>query len=670
MNRYESNQKGTSPALSALINEFAKMPSSAFDETRRKSLDVAPFAIIPVECFLMFPHSKGYFNYDIQAITKNPTIRRMLSGMTLETRTYKCKCSDLWEGWNNFITRGRSGKVDLKIPYIDFIHNSHKHTALPYNPYHYLNIAPAVMFDNTQSFKSNQGIKDPAETREVAGVEENVYTETGLQGENFALESSNAYKKGVSALPAVMYTKIAKEYQNSNLLQDNPNWYPENENHDLILPYGCEHASTASYDNPTRKFEDSITLPDGTTGTANELQPTNDVKSYPWLNVLYYKQRKGNYFNTGSPFPDLIRGDVPTLDILGAELESDVIDKVSGGSLTNITATINSNNALSPANTQANKTIFLNDGDKQIMAAYGTDSGVTDSTLRNSLKTAIEKIIVNVNQPTVTDPEYKIHSKVVKGLNISMNQWRKLATMTVFKERMARTDGSYNQMIEAQFKWNPKWHEHSVTYCGGSVQPIVFSEVVQTSEDGASPLGTTAGRAVSSSYNEQIYVDSDDYTIVMTVLTITPDDYYSQGLKREWTELLQSQQYFPILNNLQPQAILNKELFLSGDDSVDEDVLNYQELFAHFKSRQNEVSGMLALPISKVGETGAYIFNRLIENTPQFNNKFVTGEFTDNENLCFASTEQAQFILSIVSQFKYVGPIPAVTQPSDMGLSY
>lgn len=663
MNRYESNQKGTSPALSALINEFAKMPQSAFDETRRKSLDIAPYAIVPCECFLMFPHSKGYFNYDIQAITKNPTIRRMLSGMTIELRTYKCKCSDLWEGWNNFITRGRSGKVDLQIPSLDFIHNSHKHTALPYNPYHYLNIAPAVMFDNTQSFKSNQGIKDPAETRTVAGQTENVYGATGLQGTSFALESSDAYTKGVSALPAVMYAKIAKEYQNSNLLQDNPNWYPENENHDLILPYGCTHASTASYDNPTCKFEDSITLPDGTTGSANELQPTNDVKSYPWLNVLYYKQRKGNYFNTGSPFPDLIRGDVPTLDIIGAELESDVIDKVSGGS---VSATINHINSAVFQGSNGNTATLLWDNSVDKNKPGIVYSGLDKNARMNELINGIQHN-ASINY---TDPTYKINSKVVKGLNISMNQWRKLATMTVFKERMARTDGSYNQMIEAQFKWNPHWHEHSVTYCGGSVQPIVFSEVVQTSEDGSSPLGTTAGRAVSSSYNEQIYVEADDYTIVMTVLTITPDDYYSQGLKREWTELLQSQQYFPILNNLAPQAILNKELFLSGDDSVDEDVLNYQELFSHFKSRQNEVSGLLALPIEKVGDTGAFIFNRLFENTPQFNNKFVTGEFTDNENLCFASTEQAQFVISMVSQFKYIAPMPAVTQPSDMGISY
>lgn len=653
MDRYETNSKGTSPALSALINQFAKMPRSAFDETRRKSFDASPFAIIPVECFLMFPNSQAYINYDVTAITKNPTIKRMLSGMSVELRTYKGKCSDFWEGWNNFITRGRSGKLNLQIPTVNFIHNG-LFTTAPFNPAHYLNIAPATHFAKNQSFEDNQGFIDPTDT-----TNNDV---TGLQGLSFDLTNSTAYKDGINALPFVMYAKIAKEYQNSNLLQNNPNWYPENENHDLILPYNATHVSNASYDAPTVKFGDTVTLPDGTTGTANEVQPEATGKSYPWLNVLYYRQRKGNYFNTGSPFPDLLRGDIPTIDALSAELNSDVIDKISDGSLSSITA-----------NMDVKTTQVSNNSSTFSLGLYNlnnTSKLTTPNGTPDKLADALNLLGVRVNQPTLTDPTFKLHDKTIKGISFSLNMWRRLAALTVFRERMARTDGSYNQMIQSQFQHNPKWHEHSVVYCGGCSQPIVFSEVVQQSADSTSPLGTTAGRAVTSSYNNQITVHADDFTIVMTVLTITPDDYYSQGLDRMWTELTQSEQYFPILNNLEPQAILNKELFITGNDSDDNDVLNYQELFSHFKSRQNQVSGLMALPISKVGDTGAFIFNRLFTSKPEFNNKFVTGKFTDNENLAFASTEQAQFVFSVVSQMKYIAPMPAVTQPSDMGLSY
>lgn len=650
MDRYETNSKGTSPALSALINQFANMPRSAFDETRRKSLDASPFAIVPIECFLMFPNSQAYLNYDVSAITKDPTIKRILSSMSVELRTYKCKCSDLWEGWNNFVTRGRSGKLNLSIPTVDFIHNS-KFTTLPYNPAHYLNIAPATHIKKDLSFSGNQGIFDPTDTTN--------YGASGLVGSSFALGSSSAYKAGINALPFVMYAKIAKEYQNSNLLQGNPNWYPENENHDLILPYNCTHASNASFDDPTVAIGDTVTLPDGTTATANALEPENTGISYPWLNILYNRQRKGNYFNTGSPFPDLLRGDIPTLDIIGAELNSDAITKLTG-------ATINTDNILGLTSDVGNtETVYFTN----ISSRPGFQASTTGATPRANLKASFDKLGIN-------DATFKLSDKTVNGLNISMKQWRRLATLTVFRERMARTDGSYNQMIQAQFQHNPKWHEHSVTYCGGSSQPIVFSEVVQQSADASSPLGTTAGRAVTSSYNNQITVEADDFTIFMTVMTITPDDYLSQGIDRMWSELTQAEQYFPILNNLDPQAIKNKELFLTGTDSDDEDVFDYQELFAHFKSRQNQVSGLMSCPIgslngsSGVGDTGAYIFNRLFSSKPEFNNAFVTGKFTDNENLCFSTTDQARFVFSIVSQMKYVAPIPAVTQPADMGISY
>lgn len=636
MDRYSTNQNGTSPALSALINEFASMPRSAFDETRRKSLDVAPFAIIPIECFLMFPNSQAYLNYDISAITKNPTIKRMLSSMTIETRTYKVKCSDLWEGWNNFITKGRTGKVDLQIPKLAFVHQQYDpavtgshliHTSLPYNPAHYLNIAPAYQFATNQSFKDNQGFYS----------QENIdnYDTTDLLSSNFSITQSTSYNS-INALPFVMYNKICKEYFNSNLLQENHNWYPENENHDNILPYNASVVYNSTYDYCSTPYNEQLLI-----------QPSEDNDSYPWLNILYYKQRKGNYFNTGSPFPDLIRGDVPTLDLGG---NANVIypdNLFSDQSGIGLPYVLNLLIAGDPAyNKLSAGSLSFDSVNNQVQVSYNN----TDSQL---FKTLLEKGTVNLS-----------------NLQMSLNQWRWLTTMTVFKERMARTDGSYNQMIQAQFKHNPRWHEHNVVYCGGSSQPVVFSEVVQNSADGDTPLGTTAGRAVSSSYNEQVKVEADDYTIFMTVLTITPDDYYSQGINRMWTELTQSEQYFPILNNLAPQAIKNKELFITGDDSIDEDVFNYQELFSHFKSRQNEVSGLMALPIDKVGDTGAYIFNRLFEESPQFNNKFVTGQFTDNENLAFASTEQAQFVLSIVSQMKYIAPIPAVTQPSDMGISY
>ena len=140
-----------------LINEFNKMPRGAFDETRRKSFDIGLYDIVPIECWEMLPNSEAYLQYDIQMLTKNPTIKRVLSSMKAELRVYKCNYNDLWNGWNNFITKGRSGKVSKSIPSIDWSLGRNGYTtSLPYNPAFYLNIAPAVYASKDNIFAKEE----------------------------------------------------------------------------------------------------------------------------------------------------------------------------------------------------------------------------------------------------------------------------------------------------------------------------------------------------------------------------------------------------------------------------------------------------------------------------------------------------------------------------------
>lgn len=635
-NRYDTNTQNTSKYMQDLINEFNQMPKGVFDETRRKILDVGLYDIVPIECWEMLPNSEVYVSYDIQMLTKNPTIKRLLSSMRAELRVYKCSYNDLWNGWNNFITKGRSGKVSKSIPALDWTLGYSNHTTcLPYNPAFYLNIAPAAAASKNNIFskEENQSLQS------VSNVQS-----SGLTGN---ITDVNQSLK-ISALPFVMYNKIAKKYQSPNLLQDNPYWYPENEDHDQYLPYDCpDYVTTSDYYNPNFAANENSTF------TPNVQKDTEgNYTSRPWLNVLWKAQRKGDYFNTGSPFPDLIRGDTPTLSLLEA-------------SLSPITASIDFTNIFGSVGDTAIAALtpVLNQSDDKINV--GRLQNVSnqlllqpDGTIQGKFRDALNTAQLNISQPTL------------KGLQFSMRQWRQLATMTVMRERMALTDGSYNELIKSMFGHNPKWHDHDVVYCGGYSQPIVFSEVINTSSSENNPLGEMAGRGFTSQQGQTIHITSDDFGMFMTVLVITGDDVYSQGIDRMFSRLQNSEQYFPILNNLSPDATLNKELFVSGDNAKDNDVFNYQERFAYYKSRRNQVSGLMALPISKVGDVGAYLQNRLFSDTPKFNQEFSYGELTDNEKLLFTSTNQAEFVAVIGSQMKYIAPIPEDSRPSDMGISY
>lgn len=638
-NRYDTNTQNTSKFMQDLINEFNQMPKGAFDETRRKTLDVGLYDIIPIECWEMLPNSEAYVSYDIQMLTKNPTIKRLLSSMKVELRVYKCNYNDLWNGWNNFITKGRSGKVSKSIPSIDWsLGRTGYTTSLPYNPAFYLNIAPAVYAskDNIFAKEENKSLQPLTKLQS-----------SGLTGNITNLNESIK----ISALPFVMYNKIAKKYQSPNLLQDNPYWYPENEDHDQYLPYDCpDIVTTSDYYNPNPSATEKSTFTPNVTKDEE-----GNYTSRPWLNILWKAQRKGDYFNTGSPFPDLIRGDIPTLSLLEA-------------SLTPITASLDVSNIFEEQTEYPNPLLIsLHESTRKLNAGKLSISG-NSPDLYVDLKPEVGGLNKYVN--TLNQAQINISQPTLQGLQFSMRQWRQLATMTVMRERMALTDGSYNELIKSMFGHNPQWHDHDVVYCGGYSQPIVFSEVINTSSSENNPLGEMAGRGFTSQQGQTIHITSDDFGMFMTVLVITGDDVYSQGIDRMFSRLQNSEQYFPILNNLSPDATLNKELFISGDNAKDNDVFNYQERFAYYKSRRNQVSGLMALPISKVGDVGAYLQNRLFSSTPEFNQEFSYGELTDNEKLLFTSTNQAEFVAVIGSQMKYIAPIPEDSRPSDMGISY
>ena len=677
--RYGTNSTNTSKYMQDLLNEFIKMPKGVFNLNRRKIQDVSPYAITPIESWEMLPNSDVYIKYDIQMLSKNPTLKRMLSGMNAELRVYKVNYNDCWEGWNNFITKGRTGRVSKSIPYVDLsLGSNNVTTSLPYNPMESMRHAPTVFLAkggegniNKFTFDNNVGVK-PVETLESSG-------KTGISTLD-KLKSSTAMR--INALPYVAYNKIVKEYQNSNLLQSNPHWYPENEDHDQILPYEASGpVTTSDYFNSTKQFVNGTSHEKiDAVNTGNDDNPI--YESYPWLNVLQYSQRKGDYFNTGSPFPDLIRGDIPTISPSGGYVDfrnavfREYPNTQSGQFIQQLLG-INDAGELAVTFPNSNPSILK---DKHI-------------GLRNGGLTENQTLGVGALSPDNTGPSIDIPShyvadafrnsqninyniidilnrNTIKNLQISADNWRYLMTMTVLRERLALTDGSYNELIKAMFGHNPRWHNHNAVYCGGTRQPILFSEVVNTAESDTAPLGDVAGRAFSSSNHDVIHVHSDDYGCFITVLVITPDEYYSQGADKMWTRLENAEQYLPILNNLSPDATKNKELFISGNNATDEDVFNHQERFAYYKSRRNEVSGLLGLAVSKIGDLGTWVMQRLFSSTPQFNAEFNRGELTDNEKAVFASTNQAQFNVVIGSNMRFIAPIPEDSRPSDMGISY
>lgn len=655
-----SNTNNTAPVISTMKNKRLPVPHSFFDLTRNIAFDCPIGAIIPFDIIETLPDSDYEISYDILALTKNPLVRRLLSGMSVYIHTYGEDCKDMWEGFPTFVSRGRSGKITRKIPETvncfketegAFYNVSHQ-----FSPSSYLGVPPA--------HRLTEYVISDNEILHYYDNNENVQTVR------------------FNALPLVMYQQICiHNYLPSNLLQDNAQFFPEDEMH-LRLSPTCGQSDGAtvfnlSYDDeiaeepPYYVEMDDITISRSTTPVI--------------LDQLRVRQFQGDRFNTGLPFPELVRGDVPSIPIVdnvtlsgsplsveipagqtvqdSVALYAPIFHSPGGGALprimysplmgdteyinglydhVNINPRFVGDNGSSTGGTVAE---LLTVGDNSDVA-LGSLPGLTNKTLSGV-----------TSAPTVTGSFQS---------SITLSQLNALKVLTLMRQRAALTDGSYNELIKAQYNTSPDLHVGKPYYIGGTKQPLVFSEVVQTSESSDdSPLGRTGSRGVTAGNGYIGKYHSKDFGYIMSVLSIVPDVYYTQGLEKLWTRVNHDDFHFPLMDSLAPMPILNKELFVSGDSSVDDDVFAYQERDSEYKSRQNVVRGNLQFDHEVDEEDSAYTMKRHFTETPTLSYGF-TGMFPTNiDYSVFSNSIDAPFVFSITSRVRATLPLPYVTMPND-----
>ena len=223
-------------------------------------------------------------------------------------------------------------------------------------------------------------------------------------------------------------------------------------------------------------------------------------------------------------------------------------------------------------------------------------------------------------------------------------------------------------MIKAHFGRNPHSNDKEAIYIGGSYQDILQNSIFQTSEStNSSMLGRQVSTGISAAYNKIGEFEAPDHGYIMTVMMIVPDTVYVQGVHKNDTALTVEEQYYPIFNNLSAEAILNKELLVTGDEVTDNDIFGNAERFSEWKSRRSRVCGFSQLKNNQDEYDSALVMARRFEKTPDLNAEFVTG-YPDNVSLeSFAAENEPPFDFVIRKDVTINHPMPYITIPKGLG---
>lgn len=249
--------------------------------------------------------------------------------------------------------------------------------------------------------------------------------------------------------------------------------------------------------------------------------------------------------------------------------------------------------------------------------------------------------------------------------NVVLDDIRRLAISQLELERMARTDGTYEEFGLSFYGVSSRNAvDFKPLYVGSCYQDVSFSEVLQTSSsDETSPLGAYAGHGVSVTNDGNIgSVDCDDYGYLIVLCSIMPDVYYFQGLSRMYTKSIQSEEFLPNRDKMGMRPILNQEIFLSGTKATDEDLFAYQNPFDEFRYCANEIHGQLA--DSSKESFFPYTQARKFDSTPNWNKNFVTADNVRKDYLS-APLEDA-YTMQVRFDIRSVRPLSYVATPAEV----
>lgn len=435
----------------------------------------------------------------------------------------------------------------------------------------------------------------------------------------------------INALPFMMYVSIWKNYfMNKNLYINNRYWLP-NDDADFRLTLNNGVASNTT----------------GVDGSA-----AGEPKVY--FGSVLYRDYPQDYFLSALPFAQ--RGETPKLNVSGKDPFIPLANEDW------------QNGLYADAPFQLNHAVLTSGQNfmKFLDPTSVYDSGSFYLRVLDHDTDSVSKKLSSVNTRGF-DGSQNQHSRIgiYAQLGFTLDDFRQLAIAQQELERMARTDGSFFEFGLTFFgRASKNAVDYRPQYIGGTYQNITFSEVLQTSSSTeSSPLGSYGGHGITSLSGSLGHYETDEHGYIMIVASIMPDVYYSQGLDKKWTRLTQSEEFITGRDKMGLIPILNKELFVSGDSTKDNDLFAYQNPFDEYRYKPSRIHGKIADSSSK--SFFPYTQSRKFTSTPTYSRSFFRADDVRKDYLT-APTEDAysaQFKFSIraVEPLSYTGsPAPIV----------
>lgn len=284
-----------------------------------------------------------------------------------------------------------------------------------------------------------------------------------------------------------------------------------------------------------------------------------------------------------------------------------------------------------------------------------------DSTIENTDDGRLEINAYKVEEGRYSYESMNLYTDMSQVNTTTINQLRQAFQVQKYYEQLARGGSRYREMIYSMF--HTKISDKTVQipeYLGGTRITINMSQVIQTSgTTPESPQGNTAAVSVTP-YNGNMFTKSfEEHGYVIGVCCIRHDHTYQQGLERMWSRKTNLDIYYPVFANLGEQAILKKEIYLTGTET-DEQAFGYQEAWAEYRMKPNRICGKFRS--NAVGTLDSWHYGDKYEKTPSLSQAWMKEGKSEIQRTLAVSNEP-QFIMDTIIDNTSVRPMPMYSIP-------
>lgn len=227
-------------------------------------------------------------------------------------------------------------------------------------------------------------------------------------------------------------------------------------------------------------------------------------------------------------------------------------------------------------------------------------------------------------------------------------------------ERDARGGTRYKEVIKSHFGVDsPDARLQRPEFLGGGTFAVNVTPIAQTSQTDAavSPQGNLAAFATVSG-GTGFTKSFTEHSIVMGIVSIRADLTYQQGLNRKFSRSTRYDYFWPGLQNISEQEVLNKEIYLTGT-STDDDAWGYQERYSEYKYMPSICTGKMRS--AATGTLDAWHLAQNFASLPVLGDTFI--QEAPPMDRILAVADEPDFIFDSYFDLTCVRPMALFSQP-------